>query len=353
MTAILDQAEQQGSVPIQLTPDQLSALRDELSALKARIVKSQNAYRKLSGRIRERISNLVPAAPPAEESQPGVEGVRQRTRARGGRQAGPPAGPSPIRGRPPASERPPPEGAAAPRPARPRRAGRPVARRPVDIWTHVGPLFGELPTVDGIQKLCAPMDLSWVGDRPQAQWRRQMEKFRAAAPASAQKRLLPLSSSLPRLPAQQEEEDEGEGQGQGQGEAEHLIRDRLLSAFIPVLSPPRLPPKQSRNAAALPRVLVDLPRIPTHPWLQFSFFDRLKFELMSVGLFGESGDDDLSALELDGDDDPSDVALRSQVEAVNRELAEYQQEILKHLEEWTDERNTTRTIQAAFNDGRS
>jgi hypothetical protein len=176
-----------------------------------------------------------------------------------------------------------------------------------------------------------------------------MEKFRAAAPANAQKRLLPLSSSLPRLPAQGEEE----GKGEGEGEAEHLIRDRLLSALIPVLLPPSLPPEQSRNAAALPRVLFDLPRIPTHPWLRFSFFDRLKFELMSVGLLRESGDDDLSALELDGDDDPSDVALRSKVEAVNRELTEYEQEILKHLEEWTDERNTTRTIQAAFNDGRS
>jgi hypothetical protein len=74
---------------------------------------------------------------------------------------------------------------------------------------------------------------------------------------------------------------------------------------------------------------------------------------MSVGLLRESSDNDPLAVELDVDDEPSDGALRSQVEFVNRELTEYQQELIEHLWEWTDEWNTTWAIQAPFNDGLS
>jgi hypothetical protein len=175
--------------------------------------------------------------------------------------------------------------------------------------------------------------MSWADQPPQAPWRQQAEALRAAAPPEVRRRLLPVPP---------EPTDEGEA----------TLQDRVIGCFVPA-EPPRPSPEEIRRAAALPAVLHDVPCVESHPWLSHTFLEKLEIELTAVGLWGKTTDDDAAGGETsEGDQEGAIAVLGAQVNEVNKGLSEFSEEIRQHLPEWTEHRNMTLAVRAAFDDTR-
>jgi hypothetical protein len=99
-----------------------------------------------------------------------------------------------------------------------------------------------------------------------------------------------------------------------------------MSTLIPVVTPPRDPPERLERTRGLPEVLREAPHIASDPWLPHTFGERLELELESIGLLGDSDDEDQAGAGHDESEQDREVAdLRAH--------GRRQQEILKHLPE--------------------
>jgi hypothetical protein len=238
--------------------------------LKDTLVRSQDRFRRAQAPLHERMMHPTLAAP-SEEPPPAADDPRTRTRSRSGRQLTVPRITSPVpRERPSPHERPSADAAA--------------------------------PTADDIERLCAPIDMSWADQPPQTPWRQQVEALRA-------------------LQVPPEPTDEGEP----------TLQDRLISVLVPAA-----PPRPSS--------------VESMPWLSHTFLEELELALRASGLCGETTDDDAAGGETSESDQGNLAALLAKVNEVNRELAELREEILDHLPEWTEHRNMRLAVRAAFDD---
>jgi hypothetical protein len=313
-----------------ISEDDLAVLRLELLDLKDKLLKSQELYQKMVSIVRKSISEPPPQdGAPTSESVGGSSEVETKppaSRRRRGGQIDPPA---PILQRGADASSPPLalESSRSRPPRRVRRGG----RRRADLWNWVSPLFGKIPTVETIEKLCAPIDTNIASVKLSTPWHLRIDAIRDSAPPDVRERLKPLD-----IPDELDPENQ--------------LADRLLSALMPVRSPIPEPFGEETVFPDLPITLHDVPYVESDPYLSHPFPDRLRFELESIDLLGDSLEEEKTE-EDHGGANEADMqlgTLKAKAARIQEGIDAIKDTILENHAEWEHERNDMLMTEAAF-----